>query len=398
MDDMTMQVGGSSAQDDPVNLQNWLSGPVNRRAFTQVASFMPVAPVDAAPVPAPAFPVADAGLGRLSLTGADGRVLSLADFLEETFTDGLLVLKDGRIVHEWYGTGQGANVPHIMFSVTKSLIGALAGILVDKGQLDPAAPVVDYVAEATGSGFGTATVRHVLDMTVSLDFEEAYLSPDSPFARYRVATGWYPAAEGADPGSLQAFVAGIGGLALPHGTRFSYLSPVTDMLGWICERAGGDSLARLFSALVWKPIGAAAPASLTLDRLGAPRAAGGFSCTARDLARFGECIRNDGRAGGQQVVPAGWVHDIRTNGDRGAWNRSALATWLPGGCYRSQWWVTNDDQGAFFAAGIYGQWLYIAPRAGLVLVKIASPPVGPADDALFRLQLDAFAQITRAVS
>src|SRR6185436_14581288 len=105
----------------------------------------------------------------------------------------------------------------------------------------------------------------------------------------------------------------------PHGGRFKYISPNTDLLGWVIERATGRRYAELMSELVWKPMGACSCAYITLDRLGAPRCAGGMCATVADLARVGQLMLEGGRRGATQVLPAGWIEDVARNGDPAAW-------------------------------------------------------------------------------
>jgi CubicO group peptidase (beta-lactamase class C family) len=380
-----------------VKLGNWLTAPVNRVAFRRVRDVLSVAEIENDPDNVAALESAPVDQAQLTFTGRNAEAWTIGRFLDATYTDGFLILRDGRIAFEWYASGQSAADEHIVFSVTKSLIGSLVGILVAQRLLDPQAPVVHYLPELSASGFGQARVRDLLDMTVSLDFEEAYLVPDSPFARYREATGWHEVPPGKIARGMHAFLGEIAAGQEPHGTRFDYLSPNSDLLGWVCERAGGQPLPTLISQLIWKPMGAQSPASITLDRYGAPRAAGGFGCTLRDMARFGECMRQGGTVAGRPIVPSGWVEDIQWQGDRAAWKNGTLAEWLPGACYRSQWWITNDEQGAYFALGIYGHWIYICPGRGVVIVRQASPPVGPADKDRFRFELEALGSLAQRV-
>jgi CubicO group peptidase (beta-lactamase class C family) len=394
----TMNIRADRKPPTPgLSLQNWLTPPVNRVAFRNVRDVLAVAEIanDAENIrPLVSAPVDEA---RLNFMDRERDVWTIHRFLEASNTDGMIVLLDGRIAFEWYTPGQSASDEHLIFSVTKSVVGSLAGILVQRGQLNPDSPVAQYVPEISGSGYDGAQVRDLLDMTVSLDFEEAYLTPDGPFARYRQATGWHETPAGGAALDMHSFLRGIRPGTLPHHERFDYLSPNSDLLGWVCERAGGLPLATLISVLIWKPMGAEAGASITLDRSGAPRAAGGLGCTLRDMARFGECMRACGAIGGHSVIPCDWVNDIRNGGSKDAWSRGALADWIPGGSYRNQWWITHDEIGAYFASGIYGQWIYICPTQGVTIVRQASPAVGPADKARFRFELEAFDSIARSV-
>ena len=126
--------------------------------------------------------------------------------------------------------------------------------------------------------------------------------------------GWNPPRPGLEH-YLHGFLLSLKKASRQHGERFAYNSPNSDMLGWVCERAGGAPFADLLSDLIWRPMGAAHDAYITVDPRGASRAAGGICVMAEDLARFGEMIRNDGKAHGRQVVPAAWIADMRSNGD-----------------------------------------------------------------------------------
>jgi CubicO group peptidase (beta-lactamase class C family) len=357
--------------NETVTLANWRRSPWNRWAFHHVSELVPVAMIRTDPARAKALPENLTVPDRL----ADGT--GIDQVLRETETDGFLVLRDGAIAYEWYANGLTADAPHIVFSISKSISAILAGILVGQGKLDAEAPVVRYIPEAKGSAYADATVRHVLDMTVSIDFDEAYLDPESAFARYREAMGWNPAADPAKTPGLHRFLTTLPRGSGPHGARFHYVSPNSDLLGWIIERAAGQPYAELLSDLVWKPLGAAHDAYVTIDNAGAARSAGGVCTTLRDLARFGEMLRR----GGDGIVPRDWIDDILENGDRGAWTRGDMSALFPEGRYRSKWYLTGNAHGAWTGIGIHGQWLYIDPAAKLVIAKFSSQAL-PVEDAL----------------
>ena len=386
-----------SPQGSGVTLANWRQAPWNCWAFHHVPEILPVMRIAHDPARIAALPQASRALGDLEFTGPGGAHWTLARVLTETSTDGFLVLHEGRVAFERYGNGLSAGDPHIIFSVSKSITGILAGILVERGQLDPDAPVVRYVPEAAGSAYGDCTVRHVLDMTVGIAFVENYLDTTGDFARYRAATGWNPVENPSFASDLRSFLVTLRRDANPHGARFHYVSPNSDMLGWILERAGGMPYARLLTELIWQRLGAEADAHVTVDRVGAARAAGGICVTLRDLARFGEMVRNFGRGGDQQIAPRGWIEDILANGDQRAWLATETAAkFLPGGRYRSQWYIIGNDSGAYCAIGIHGQWIYIDPEAEMVIAKLSSQPL-PVDDATDRLLLATFAAVADAL-
>ncbi len=383
--------------EQQVHLGNWRQPPFNRWALQHVREIVPTAEVAEDPARRWELPRALADLGSLTFT-AGGKERTLAGWLAESQCDGLVALQHGAIVAEHYDNHLTPARQHLIFSVTKSVTALLLGILADRGQLDPDQPVTRYIPEAAGSGYGDATVRHVLDMQVSLDFDEVYLATEGAFIRYRESTGWNPVADPTKAPDLRSFLVSLGRREGPHGKRFRYLSPNSDLLGWVCERAAGESYATLLSRHLWQPMGAERAANLTVDRLGAPRSAGGLCVTLRDLARVGELLRCRGLADDRQVVPGWWIDDILTKGDPEAWKGSEFEAMLPsGGRYRSQWYLSDGRGSQCMAAGIHGQWIWVDRDSGVTIAKLSSQPL-PSTDGHDQIELACFAAIAEAIS
>jgi CubicO group peptidase (beta-lactamase class C family) len=152
------------------------------------------------------------------------------------------------------------------------------------------------------------------------------------------------------------------------------VSPNTDLLGWVIERASGKRYADLLSELLWQPVGAAESAYITVDRLGAPRTAGGMCTTTRDLARVGQMLVEGGSYNGRQVVPASWVDMIVNDGDAGAWAAGNLASYYPGTAmhYRAKWYVERSNPRLLFGMGIHGQNLFVDARNEIVIAEFSS--------------------------
>ena len=389
MAELPLMQGFPPLPDRQVSLANWLKPPFNRWSFRHVREILPTACIHRADAPAAALRRSDRAVGRIAFQGPDGSEWTVGRMLAETFTDGFLVLQRGRIVAESYDNGLTPEARHIVFSVSKSITASLSGVLVERGLLDPDAPVARYVPEIASSAYGDCTLRHVLDMTVSVAFVEDYLDSTGDYARYRASTGWIPDPDPARPVDMRSFLATLKRGAGPHGARFHYVSPNSDLLGWILERASGVRYARLLSELLWQPMGAEFDADIAVDRLGAPRSAGGISATLRDLGRFGELMRRRGMAENRQVLPGWWIDDIQANGDPAAWQYSEMVKSIPRGRYRSKWYVIGNDHGAFCAIGIHGQWIYVDPAAEVVIVKLSSQPLA-VDEAMDKLLLTGF--------
>ncbi|MGH3184263.1 MAG: serine hydrolase domain-containing protein, partial [Streptosporangiaceae bacterium] len=304
---------------------------------------------------------------------------TVGEVLEDTFTDAYLVLQDGELVTEWYGPPGAPGRAHALMSVSKSVLGCVAAVLIDRGQLDPDRKITDYVPELAASGYAGALVRHVLDMRSGVRFGEEYANPHSDIRRLDEWIGWQPG-EG-EPRGLYRFLATLSAEA-PHGSRFLYRSAESDVLGWVCERAAGRPMAGLMSEMVWAPMGAEHDADLLHDGLGAAVHDGGLCATARDVARFGQMLLDggvvpDGTGGSRRVVPPQWLRRAwAVDSDTRAAFAASPAEWaFPGGWYRHQFWFRPGDYGdVLLCLGIHGQMLHVSRRTNTVCVKFSTWP------------------------
>lgn len=300
--------------------------------------------------------------------------MTWVESLAANYTDGIVVLHRGRIVYERYFGALKENGQHAAMSVTKSVIGTLGAMLIAEGRLEADKHVADYVPELARSAFGNATLRQVLDMTTGLKYSEDYSDPNAEVWAHAKAGNPLPRAEDyAGPRSYYEFLQTVQPLG-EHGRSFGYKTVNTDALGWVIARVTGRNVAELLSERLWSRLGAEQDAYITVDSTGAPFAGGGLNTGLRDLARFGEMLRNEGRFNGRQIVPKAVVDDIRRGGDKDAFAKGGYDL-LRGWSYRSMWWVTHNEHGAFMARGVHGQSIYIDPKAEMVIVRYASHPV-----------------------
>ena len=306
-------------------------------------------------------------------TGSN-KTMTFADSLPLNYTDGIVILHRGRIVYERYFGGLTAEGKHAAMSVTKSFTGTLASILAAQGKLDPSKMVTDYLPELKDSAFGDATVRQVMDMTTALQFSEDYANPDAEIWQYSSAGNPLPKPK--DYAGPVGYLQGLQALKKngEHGEAFGYKTPNADALGFIVARASGKSVAQLLSELIWSRIGMEQDAYYQVDALGIPFAGGGLSLGLRDMARFGDLVRNQGRWRGAQIFPVAATKDIARGGSLDAFAKSGHDE-LPGWSYRDMWWNTQNADGAYAARGVHGQTIYIDPKAEMVLVRFASHPV-----------------------
>lgn len=316
--------------------------------------------------------------------------------LDATYTDGIVVLHQGRVVYERYFGVLTPEGQHAAMSVTKSVIGTLGALLVAEGTLDAGKKVADYVPELSRSAFGSATLRQVMDMTTALDYSEDYADPNAEVWAHAQAGSPLPKPKDyTGPRSYFEFLQTVRQRG-EHGDAFGYKTVNTDVLGWVIARATGRNVAQLLSERIWSRLGSEQDAYFSVDSIGTPFAGGGLNTGLRDLARFGEMLRNNGRFNGQQIVPEAVVTDIRQGGNKQAFAKAGYSQ-LKGWSYRSMWWVTHNPDGAFMARGVHGQSIYIDPKAQMVIVRFASHPVA-ANAANDGVTLPAYEAMARFLS
>ena len=293
--------------------------------------------------------------------------------LAANYTDGIIVLHQGRVVYERYFGCLNEQRKHAAMSMTKSLTGLVAEILVAEGALDDQAKVATIVPELASSAFGDASVRQVMDMTTALDFSEDYADPNAQIWSYSAAANPLPKpADYKGPVGYYQYLQTVAKRGT-HGDAFGYRTVNSDALGWIIARVSGKAVSELVSERLWQRLGTEQDAYYTVDALGTPFAGGGLSAGLRDMARRGQLMLDEGQHDGAQLFPAEVVRTIRTGGDKQVFAKAGYKT-LPGGSYRAMWWVLHNANGAFAARGVHGQTLYIDPTAEIVIARFASHP------------------------
>jgi len=358
-----------------IDMANWDKGPDCRWAFQHISEIVPTANIGRGWGPACAIPSAPLELGKVSFNGHDDEQMTVQEMLDATYTDGFIVLHQGRAVYEVYDNGMLPDTRHLLMSVGKSVTGAMAGQLLMDGRLDADALVVEYIPELKkSSGFAEATVRQVLDMTTSIVFNEDYDDPDAEIKSHEEAMAWRGRTPLAEKG-VYAFAQTIEKDAREHGKQFYYASINADVLGWLIERATGQRYIEWLSEGIWSKLGAERDAQISVDYFGSAVANGGMCITLRDLARFGQMMLDGGVYNGQQIVSPEWVEDTRFKGDNAAWKSSDFSPLWPKGSYRNMWYATNDEHGSFFAIGVNGQHIWINPTTRVVIVKFSSHPI-----------------------
>lgn len=291
--------------------------------------------------------------------------------LYANYTDGMLIMHKGQVVYERYFGCLREDGKHAIMSMTKSITGLLAEILVAEGVLDDSLTVKDIIPEIGQSAFATATVREVMDMTTGVQYSEDYSDPEADIWVYSRAASPLPKPADYDgPDGYWEYLQQVGPEGA-HGEAFHYKTINSDMLGWVISRVTGKAVTELASERLWRPMGAEMDAYQTVDGKGVPFAGGGVTAGLRDLARLGQLMLNEGTLNGKRVFPAAVAQTIAGGGDQSKFSGFPS---IPNGSYTSQWWVFHNDHGAYAARGVHGQTIYVDPTADMVLVRLASYP------------------------
>jgi CubicO group peptidase (beta-lactamase class C family) len=360
----------------PVPKSEWDRAPHNRWSFQHVADILPTVAISRGTGPLRELPRNERDLDDLQVTGLGAETVPLASFLDQTFTDGFLILKDGAVAFERYLQGMSETTLHLSQSVAKSFTGMLTGILARRRIIDVNAPVISVLPELSATAYNGATVRHLLDMTSGVAFSEDYTDPFSDMGRADVASGWKPMPDGASgwPANMFDLILTLHSAEREHGEKFSYRSIETDVLAFVLERASGKRLPQLLSEELWQKLGMEQDGSMTVDSTGFALADGGLNACLRDYGRFGQMILDDGA----RIVPANWIEATRT-GQHDIFGEPYTAV-LPRGAYRNQFWIEDGKSRNLMARGVFGQLIYIDFARKMVVVKLSSWPdfVNPA--------------------
>jgi CubicO group peptidase (beta-lactamase class C family) len=392
--------GGKSGVPADLTIANWQLPPHLHWAFQHLADFLPTAAISRGTGPVADFDVAAQEISDVILPEQwHGQHRTAGEALATSATDGWIVTQHGAVVGEQYYEGMTADTPHILMSVSKSLVATVVGALGGAGELDFDAELATYVPALADSGYAGATVRHLLDMRSGIAFSEEYLNPLAEVRLLEQAIGWAPRTVPDLPSTMYDYLLTLR-QASAHGGPFHYRSCETDVLGWICEAAAGTRMPELMSQVLWSKLGAQNDAIIGVDSVGTGMFDGGINACLRDLVRFGSLYLRDGVSlTGEQVVPTSWIADTLAGGDdsRAAFAASPDDNGMPGGMYRNKFWFPYPGDNVLLCIGIHGQMIYVNRAAGVVAAKLSSWPT-PQDDTKLFPTIAAFDAIAAALS
>ena len=366
---------GFREQRGQADSTNWIDAPHNRWGFLHVRELTRTARINGADRPIDDLPRALGDIRSFAFDHLDRR-WTFSEMLDATYTDGMMVVHDGRVRFEHYGGLMKPTDPHLCMSVSKSLTAVLAGVLVGTGVVDPAGFVPDYIPSLRGTSWEGCTVQHLLDMRSGTLFdEEDYSNPDSDGRLIEQVSGYTSLVRTDLPADTYEWIAKSVN-ASGHGGPFQYRSILPDVVAWVMCEATGQTFADLFSHHIWSRV-AQHDADIIVDAAGFPVVEGGICTTLEDLARFGVMCLQRGEFAGEQIVPSDWMHRPTTRSqeliDAFVLERDSGRA-APNACYHDFWWVYDSVAGIYCGLGINGQTLMIHHPSNTVIAKFSTWP------------------------
>ncbi|MEM8660270.1 MAG: serine hydrolase, partial [Pseudomonadota bacterium] len=295
----------------------------------------------------------------------DGQDFDFFDYVSLNRVAGLLVIKEGEIVHESYHLGNTEETRWMSMSVAKSITATLAGAALQDGYIDSLDDTVgQYIPVLRDSAYEKVSVRQLLQMTSGVGWVEPYADPDSNrkvLLEAQIAQL---------PGGMIEVMKALPRVAEP-GQVWNYSTGETQVLGELLVSATGMTLADYLSEKIWASFGMESDAEWWLDSPNGVEIGGsGLSATLRDYGRFGQFLLDEGMVKGERVLPAGWIEESTREQIIG--NDP-----IP---YGYMVWPVPIQAGeahrtAYEAKGLYGQLIYVNPKESLVIVVLRAWPV-----------------------
>lgn len=283
--------------------------------------------------------------------------LDVDAYMDSQRAAALVIVQDGKVRLEKYGLDFGPEGRWTSFSVAKSFTSTLVGAAIKDGYIKSIDDMVsDYIPDLKGSAYDNVTIKQLLTMTSGVAWNEDYADPQSDVALFN--------SHKAEPGVdvTVSYMRQLKSEAEP-GTKWVYKTGETNLIGVLASSAANKTLSEYLSEKVWKPFGMQQDATWLLGSTGHEIGGCCMQAATRDFARFGLFMMGGGIAGGESVLPEGWIAEATTKqADIG----------VSGHGYGYQWWTLDD--GAYIAQGIFGQGIFIDPARQLVIASNGNWP------------------------
>ncbi|MED3079635.1 serine hydrolase [Bacillus wiedmannii] len=353
-----------------VTKKNWLDDPYLRWSYTHMKEFTLINEVKHNPDHVSNFSTTSQNLDDFAVERRFGNTTPLKKLLDDNKTDAFVVVHNGQLVYERYFNGYNESEPHGMASLAKVFTGAIIQSLAEENRIDLEKTADAYIKELKNTPFGNATLQQLMDMQVSVEYPtHGYEHPalENQDAQLYLASNILPRGKNYDgPMKIYDMLREAEETASP-GSGFSYDNGSAETLAWVIRTITGKSLADNVSERIWSQIGMKENAYYVTDETKVEQASAGLNATARDMARFGQLLLNNGEYNGKQILPSSITEDIKNvqEGELAVGPGASIS-------YHNQWWIPHNEQGAFEVLGSYGQTLYIDPKANMVIVHFSS--------------------------
>ncbi|TYA53104.1 serine hydrolase domain-containing protein [Formosa maritima] len=289
----------------------------------------------------------------------EGKDYNIQNFIEDSWTTGLLVIQNDSIVYENYYLGNTESTRNISWSMAKSFISALTGIAIEEGHINSIEEYVEvYVPELKGTAYEGVRIKDVLQMSTGVKFNEDYADFFSDINRW---------GRGFAMGNSQDKFAATLEREVEPGTVCHYVSINTHVLGMILKRATGKTITEYMQDKLYNPLGMEYDGYWLLDGTNMEMVLGGLNLTLRDYAKAGSLFLHHGFLNGKQIVSEDWVKASTTPDAPHVQPGNEFG-------YGYQWWIPKSEQGEYMAMGVYGQYIYINPTTKTVIVKLSANP------------------------
>ncbi|MFB6729404.1 serine hydrolase domain-containing protein [Bacillus mobilis] len=353
-----------------VTKKNWLDDPYLRWSYTHMKEFTLINEVKNNPDYVSHFSTASQNLDDFAVERKFGNTTPLKKLLDDNKTDAFVVVHNGQLVYERYFNGYNESEPHGMASLAKVFTGAIIQSLAEENRIDLEKTADTYIKELNNTPFGNASLQQLMDMQVSAEYPtHGYEHPalENQDAQLYLASNILPRGKNYDgPMKIYDMLREAEETA-PPGSDFSYDNGSAETLAWVIRTITGKSLAENVSERIWSQIGMEENAYYVTDETKVEQASAGLNATARDMARFGQLLLNNGEYNGKQILPSSITEDIKNvqEGELAVGPGASIS-------YHNQWWIPHNEQDAFEVLGSYGQTLYIDPTANMIIVHFSS--------------------------
>ena len=360
-----------------INSNNWREHPNNEWSFQNIEKLFSTQRIKKGDQKPSKFIVKNAPIDKIEFSNLEGKKQTIRKMLANGYADSFLVLKEGKIIYEEYFNGMSQSSLHLINSISKNFLGMLTGILIENKLIDPNKKISEYVSEFRQSAFSETTLRHALDMTAAVKYDETYDNPNADFWHETSTVGWNPCLEKENPSNLLDYALSIEEKEQLDGSSYHYRTILTNIIAITIEAATEEKMSHLLETLIWQKLLPEQDLLMVVDNKGYPYMGAGLNACTRDLARFGQMLLQQGTFNGNSVIPASWIQETVTAGQayKENFSKDPFGEVFPNGHYKNQTIV--DKNGCFYCLGIYGQCVYINPKYETVIVKLSSQP-GPA--------------------